>query len=388
MRVINILTILFAWMLVSVSYGYETDQYSVPPQSLADIGEDLSRFIHENLRLGIQEINHDRVTLPQRIRNLEEDLSHYPPALFDDPVAEHPGKHEYQTKKNELQQMRLRYTALQSPLGIIGLLHEKYSGRITWSEQRDGVFGISLGYLPYENNLKNDKLILFNHSKFGTIYSLAGFHRVISPSYFVFASTIKVYGVMMGVDKFGHFINQGYQYLEEYKKGLASLKDSSAAYKNMIQWGVDSEDGVFGSLVDGVYSNADLAANFAGFIFYQNFFKEMKIGSEVYPAILEFKDNGDLQMSQSEFNTPANLLKRFMTHHLDESLNPSVLEYLQRYPVRKAIEKRCDSWKKYYGIYAKGELNKLTTPLKTWFGYPYGHKSENALRLQDICFSH
>lgn len=387
MGVIKFLLFSGIFLIVSVSYSYETDQYSVPPAPLADVGEDLSGFIHRKLEEGVAEINRDRIELPEKIRKLEQEIARYPVHLFEDALPDYPGREVYERDKFQLKLLQEKYEKTQNQFGIISLLHKKYSGSITWNEQRDGVFGMGLGYLPYKGNSKQGQMILFNHGKLDTIYSFAGFHRIISPSYFVFASSLKAYGVHMGVDKFGHFINQGFQYLEKYRESLSRKESFEKAFHDMIQWGVDSEEGIFGVLVDGVYSNADLAANFAGFIFYQNFFKDITVGDKVFPRILEVTSDGSLALSQNPLNSQKNLLRRFITDHLDESLNPSVLESLQRGPVRSAIQRRCEYWLKYYGFKSGQDVERLTQPLNNWFGYSYGHKSQNSLRIQDICFS-
>ncbi|MBK9323289.1 MAG: hypothetical protein IPM97_10165 [Bdellovibrionaceae bacterium] len=379
--ILILLCLLFgAW-----SYAYETDQYSVPPGPLADIGEDLSKFVYDRLQLGVQEINRELVQLPKQILKLEAEIAKFREMPAYDLDSQNSFKQRYQSEMNELEELKIKLHLLQTEAGLVAYLHSKYSASITWNEQRDGVFGAGLEYTQYPENSKNGKTVLYSQSKFKTIYSLAGFHRLISPSYFVFASTMKVYGIQMGVDKFGHFLNQGYEYYERYQSARSDQLSHSAAVETVVDWGVSTEDGLFGMIVDGVYSNADLAANFAGFIFYANLFNDLTFEGKKYPRILDRDKGGSIRWNEAPENSQGILLKRFMSPHLDESLNPSVLEAPQRSIVRKAIRRRCLSWIQYNRMQSAAQVKKLTDSLSLWNGYNYGHRAEDTLRIDEIC---
>lgn len=378
--------ILLSLFLVGFNaFGYETDQYSVSPEPLADVGEDLSKFVHGRLQQGMDEINRDLTELPGKILRLEVSIKQYSESAVFESDPQSPSKIANEKERQELALLQARLNALNTEGGLIAALQAKYSGAITWNEQRDGVFGVGLSYLQYPEGRKNDRPVLYNQSQFKTIYSLAGFHRIISPSYFVFASTLNAYGVKMGVDKFGHFLNQGFEYYEKYQKLLSLQVSATKAIDETIQWGVQTEDGLFGMIVDGVYSNGDLAANFAGFVFYSNFFHDLQLEGEKFPRLLDRDKSGFLRWNRVSVNSPENLLRRFVTAHLDESLNPSVLESPQRGPVRRAIRERCREWIRAYGIGTAQELKELTDSLVRWKGYSYGHRSENAIRLEEVC---
>ncbi len=74
-------------------------------------------------------------------------------------------------------------------------------------------------------------------------------------------STILLAGRLMGTDKPDHFWAQGYEYLLASHHGL---NDDDA-----IAWGDASEKGAYGFATSGVYSYADLAANWEGYQFYK-----------------------------------------------------------------------------------------------------------------------
>ncbi|MBL7687511.1 MAG: hypothetical protein JNJ49_05710 [Bdellovibrionaceae bacterium] len=369
------LTHSFILVLVAVfslnTSAYETDQYTVSPQPLADIGEDLSTFIHMRLKEGVDEINHLRADLPRTVEALR---------------AEAARAEDFASAVQRLTQAEELERQLSTQAGQLKYLFQKYSLAITWNDQRDGVFGIGLSYAQYPNDLKNGKVVSYTPDKLNTIYSYSGFHRIISPSYFVFASTVNVYGTSMGVDKIGHLFNQGYEYSEAYEKHLNAGLAPSKALRHAIDLGVEAEDGLFGMLVDGVYSNADLAANFAGFMFYQNLFHDMNFRGATHRRIIEVDRQGNLALSRSPENGPRVLMKRFISEHLDESINPNILERLQREPVRRAIRARCASWLKAYGSPSKQQLIATIDRTKLWFGYDYGRRSEESILPQEECF--
>jgi hypothetical protein len=69
--------------------------------------------------------------------------------------------------------------------------------------------------------------------------------------------------LFIGSDKFGHFFTEGYVY---YKKAFLKKKGISKTLK----WGMRTERGKFGLKTTGVYSYADLAANYKGMYFWKN----------------------------------------------------------------------------------------------------------------------
>jgi hypothetical protein len=82
--------------------------------------------------------------------------------------------------------------------------------------------------------------------------------------------TIEVAGVRFGADKLSHFFSSGWRYRQKYlaakKRGLPDQQAQDAA----VHWGVLEERTTNGLLTDGVFSRADLEANFAGMRFFQS----------------------------------------------------------------------------------------------------------------------
>lgn len=367
------------------SHSYETDQFTVAKHPLKDIGSRLSTFIYQNLQQGILEVNQKLKSLPRQIQDLQNQLAEYPQDLDQIVWIDHPQRAAFIDLKAQLSRKKELLAQLRTDLGVVAYLQQKYALTITWNEQRDGVFGLPVAYAGLNKN-ETYADVYFNQGRLDTIYSFAGFHRIISPSYFVFASTVNAYGTYMGIDKFGHFINQGFEYFQLFHEFLAQGLDPQQSLKKIVQWGVDTEDGLFGSIVDGVYSNGDLAANFAGFIFYQNLLRPLKINNQIYPQIIKKGADGAWLYSDDIENSKEQLLKRFMSDHFDESLNGSIYERPQKYFIVKAIKTRCQSWKDFYAFKTETDFFNRTLKLQTWHGFDYGHNSEGLINIPSLCF--
>ena len=78
--------------------------------------------------------------------------------------------------------------------------------------------------------------------------------------------TIKVNGQLIGCDKLGHFLSQGRKF---YRRYMESADEAQAAEHSAY-----TERAIFGQFVNGVYSNADLVANYEGNRFYRSLFED------------------------------------------------------------------------------------------------------------------
>ena len=194
------------------------------------------------------------------------------------------------------------------------------------------------------------------------------------------APTIKVFGYELGADKMGHFVQQGYEYYKIYRK-----TPGQEGVRRAVEHGMLEEHTIFGTAVSGVYSNADLAANFAGLKFYLNLTQRVDIGGTTLEPILIRGARG-WELSAS-VNTPA-LLRPYVSGHWNEALNPS--EYRMMHPlVAKAVQKRCSSWRSRLGDeFSPFYFAALMAEYSTWHGEEYGHRydKKHGVSLADECF--
>ncbi len=121
--------------------------------------------------------------------------------------------------------------------------------------------------------------------------------------------TMRVGEVYFGEDKWGHFFGMGKRYYKHYlwyrENGIAEDK----AIDMTITWGVLTENTVVGLAVDGIFSHADLEANYQGF----ELARHMCEGEAPYLA--RGKQGWELAREID--------LRDYVTPYWDESYNPS-----------------------------------------------------------------
>jgi len=82
--------------------------------------------------------------------------------------------------------------------------------------------------------------------------------------------TVNVNGVYFGTDKLSHFVGSGFEYYRKYLKFLDEYSPTMAEAL-AVKWGVTMESGIIGLRAVGVFSYADLEANFQGLKMAQDF---------------------------------------------------------------------------------------------------------------------
>jgi hypothetical protein len=117
-------------------------------------------------------------------------------------------------------------------------------------------------------------------------------------------ATIRVNSQLIGSDKIGHFISQGRKF---YKRYLIFESEEMAAERSAY-----TERALFGQMSNGIYSNADLVANYEGHRFFRSLFEDNIIPGK--PAILRW-DN-DSWVVQREFDWADHV-----NEYWDEALN-------------------------------------------------------------------
>ncbi len=210
---------------------------------------------------------------------------------------------------------------------------------------------------------------------------------IIPTNYLTISPTVNLYGAQFGTDKIAHFFQQGYDYYKIYKRSLSKGLTPDEAVKKAILWGKMTERTYFGTMVSGVYSNADMFANFVGMKFYQGLAREIKIGNAVRPPILILEDG------VWKFNETADLkeilIKPFFTNHHNEALNPSKFIPGLRSSVRRIVRKRnCENWRKQFPNLRQADFEKISRELKLWYGEDYGFAdSKNFVTIANTCFN-
>jgi hypothetical protein len=142
--------------------------------------------------------------------------------------------------------------------------------------------------------------------------------------FFGIGRSIKVNGVILGTDKFGHFFSQGLKYYKREKRGVGA--------GSLFKRGASVERWLFGLLTTGVYSNADLVANYEGMLFYKGLLNNNIVKGK--QALIGW--DGDRPYMQRSFSW-----RDHINDYWDEALNPShVVDSLEKHLVPE-IEKLC-----------------------------------------------
>lgn len=197
------------------------------------------------------------------------------------------------------------------------------------------------------------------------------------------ASVIRAHGTYFGSDKVGHFTDMGKNYYLAYRESILSGASEAEAHEAAIALGTDhpiySEGALLGSWSAGAYSNGDLAANYAGFLFYRNLTEPVLIDGHLRPPLLEW--DGQRWSLAPHVRRDSDFLSYFITDHWDEALNPSVYELSMRQNVKRNILDRVDNvlWR-YRDVNGNARLPmwfvQRAAELSTYDGRDYGHRGD------------
>ncbi|MFA5960492.1 MAG: hypothetical protein WC785_08235 [Tatlockia sp.] len=321
---------------ITPTQAEETDQFTLPPNALQDIGPIVSGELYEVLN-----------TLINRTNSEIQDLI---------PRA--------QQSKYAASQLALRLNGSY----LVDLFYAKTSPgfphwlRWTWSR------------------LRKQKGVSFNEVRpWKRIYWLV-FSQ--NPLFQLLAPTINMYGYSFGTDKLNHFFMQGHSYYAMYNYYLGQGKSTTQAYQAMIRYGQVTEQSYLGVLATGIYSNGDLSANYAGWKFYRNFVHNVKIGKRTLSPLLVL--NG-YQWEFARRVRSDTLLKPYLSDNLNEALNPSHFVFMRK-QIHRSVKKRCDDWIARQDLTQQWVKEKLKET-SLWHGANYGHwlPARGAVTLE-VCF--
>ena len=199
---------------------------------------------------------------------------------------------------------------------------------------------------------------------------------------------MNLYGSEFGTDKIAHIFQQGYSYYKIYRQALIQGATPTEAREKAVRWGQKSERTFYGTLVAGVYSNGDLASNYAGLKFYEGLTHSVPIGETTRPAVLELK--GGTWRFTGQVHLREVLLKPLISDHFNEALNPSIFTKNLGFHsyIKHVVRKRsCEQWiERYPGLFRVG-LESRSRALRLWYGEDYGFTdSEHFITIANTCF--
>ena len=160
--------------------------------------------------------------------------------------------------------------------------------------------------------------------------------------FFGFGPNIKVNGVLIGTDKIGHFFSQGRKF---YRRYLRSGDEDRAARR-----GVVTERFLFGRLMTGTFSNADLVANYEGYRFHRGLFQDGVVQGR--PALIAWRDG---RPERTRDFTWADHVNDFW----DEALNPNAYSRTMGRHMARWLLRHCDAYRAYPERFAVADADAL-----------------------------
>lgn len=80
------------------------------------------------------------------------------------------------------------------------------------------------------------------------------------------ARTMRVDDVYFGIDKIAHLLGFGRRYYQRYLRLREAGVDEDEAVERTVRVGIAHEDSIVGKLSDGIFSHADMEANYQGLV--------------------------------------------------------------------------------------------------------------------------
>lgn len=320
---------------------FETDQFNLPKQPLADVGVEVSEYVAKVLAVTVDELN-------SKIVNLEK--------CRESRVDGCPKPGDINEKLSEL----------RNPEALAKAFYEKIAGGHLMTT-KFGKWMNSHGFRSEPARYKAD----YSES----IYVLNPFN------YATLSPTVRLYGHEFGIDKLEHLFQQGYQYYRIYNEAIKRGSTTEEATQKAIKWGQKTERTYYGLLTSGVYSNADLFANFAGFRFYQGISSGAGTDGVIHKPLVV------LSKGLFVFDGRADLLKPFVADHMNEALNPSSYRITLVRSVRRSVGESCNDWKKSFPSLTAEEIVTKVRELNVWNGEDYGFSTRGGtIELAKICY--
>jgi hypothetical protein len=208
------------------------------------------------------------------------------------------------------------------------------------------------------------------------------------------AGTIKANGVYFGTDKLLHFHQLGYRYSTRYRSLLRAGRSPDEARSAVLKYfGEDAllaENNGFGTITTGIYSNADMAANYAGFKFFLNLTEPVLfLGQKREPLAVRC---GVFWRVNDQVRPQSGWFRAFISDHWNEALNPSLYDASMRPRIRRILQDRAGDIVEFYTRKDSrpndpAYFENLARTLSSQDGESYGHSGrfETLMHIGNTC---
>lgn len=211
--------------------------------------------------------------------------------------------------------------------------------------------------------MKSPEVEHLDTPRYDSVFSGQPFWATRVTALFGIGKTIRVNGQLIGTDKLGHFISQGRKF---YRRYLRYGSEAEAAKRSAL-----TERAIFGKLTDGIFSNADLVANYEGHRFYRSLFEDGIV--EDKPAILRWDDGGWVVQREFDWADHVNA-------YWDEALNVNDFDALLYPHMRERLLEYCPQYRRHPSLYTIDDEERLKARYAD-----LGLRDNSELRLDSLC---
>ena len=336
--------------------AHETDQVTLPlGREFADLRVPISQMVREAI---VTAVNHTNTAIRSSLQN---------------------GRTTAQTAR--LQSADFIVDEVWQQMFVAFPTNEAVDAMLASPSMRARYPGLITVYRP-EQSVYDDPLLLLDVTKVIRALFRAG--------------TINIDGTLVGTDKLIHFLNLGRIYYSTYvsarRRGLGETEATAQAVE--LSAGSNlflSENALLGLLTTGVYSNGDLAANYAGLKFYRNLTETVRIGNKVlHPMLVR---DGPYWRLADHVRDESDFFAAFVTPHWNEALNPNGYAILVDTRVRKMLRTRCPDVVDWYHddrgrVRDREQFALIEEDLSTFYGENYGYRDDgkDTVSIATTCF--
>lgn len=132
---------------------------------------------------------------------------------------------------------------------------------------------------------------------------------------------------LVGTDKIGHFLSQGRKFWRRWQR--------TGDFDKAAEHSVFAERAIFGAMTTGTFSNADVVANYEGYLFYRSLFEDDVIPGK--SAILRWDRDHWVVQRPFDWNDHVNA-------YWDEGLNTNDYDRWMTPPVMARLHGYCTEW--------------------------------------------
>lgn len=144
------------------------------------------------------------------------------------------------------------------------------------------------------------------------------------------ASTIKMNGVLLGTDKLSHFFGVGRGLYEKFS--ASQQRTDQAKEQEAIDWSHFTERFYWGGVTTRVFSNADIVANYEGYLFYRGLLEDQIVNGQ--KAMIRWEGNRPILQRPFSF-------REHINDYWSEALNPNYYQFPLNQKVLNVMRTYC-----------------------------------------------